>query len=62
MPPASRELPSCSFCGKTQDDVAKLIANSPSVSARAYICDECIFVCHSVLSDQKLEDPFKRGE
>jgi hypothetical protein len=62
MPPTSGDLPFCSFCGKSQDDVAKLIANPSSISARVYICDECIFFCHSILSHLKLEKPFERGQ
>lgn len=40
----------CSFCGKRQDEVEKLIAG-PDV----YICDECIELCNEVI-DQDLED------
>jgi len=36
----------CSFCGKRQDDVNKLIAG-PAV----YICEECIRVCNQILED-----------
>jgi ATP-dependent Clp protease ATP-binding subunit ClpX len=42
----------CSFCHKRQDEVAKLIS-SPSDYPRAYICDECIAVCQSILEDEK---------
>jgi ATP-dependent protease Clp ATPase subunit len=42
----------CSFCHKSQDVVRKLIS-SPSDYPRAYICDECITVCHSILEDDK---------
>src|SRR6201746_884684 len=44
----------CSFCHKSQDVVGKLIS-SPSDYARAYICDECIAVCNSILDDDKPE-------
>ena len=44
----------CSFCHKTQDAVAKLIS-SPSDYPRAYICDECVAVCNSILEDDKGE-------
>ncbi len=44
----------CSFCHKTQDTVAKLIS-SPSDYPRAYICDECVGVCNSILDDDKHE-------
>ncbi len=44
----------CSFCHKSQDVVGKLIS-SPSDYPRAYICDECIAVCNSILEDDKPE-------
>jgi ATP-dependent Clp protease ATP-binding subunit ClpX len=40
----------CSFCGKTQDDVKKLVAG-PGV----YICDECVDLCNDILTEE-LED------
>ncbi|ACZ19185.1 ATP-dependent Clp protease, ATP-binding subunit ClpX [Thermanaerovibrio acidaminovorans DSM 6589] len=39
----------CSFCGKGQDEVAKLIAG-PGV----YICNECVNLCNTILSDESL--------
>ncbi len=36
----------CSFCGKTQEQVRRLIAG-PDV----YICDECIELCHNIVDD-----------
>ena len=47
----------CSFCHKTQDAVGKLIS-SPSDFPRAYICDECIAVCNSILEDDRQEQPY----
>src|SRR6202521_2442585 len=44
----------CSFCHKSQDAVAKVIS-SPSDPARAYICDECVGVCNSILEDDRGE-------
>jgi len=41
----------CSFCGKSQDAVERIIAG-PGV----YICDECIKVCSSILEDDLYED------
>jgi len=41
----------CSFCGKQQKDVRKLIAG-PSV----FICDECVQLCNTVLSDESHEN------
>ncbi|MGC8550955.1 MAG: ATP-dependent Clp protease ATP-binding subunit ClpX [Acidobacteriaceae bacterium] len=46
----------CSFCHKSQDAVAKLIS-SPSDYPRAYICDECVAVCNSILEDDRAEAP-----
>jgi ATP-dependent protease Clp ATPase subunit len=43
--------PQCSFCTKSQDAVAVLIANPTSVLPRAYICDECIARCADVLKN-----------
>ena len=37
----------CSFCGKSQDEVKKLIAG-PSV----YICDECIQLCNEIVAEE----------
>jgi len=37
----------CSFCGKSQDEVKKLVAG-PNV----YICDECINLCNEIISEQ----------
>ncbi len=41
-------LTSCSFCGKSQDEVAKLIAG-PDV----YICDECIDLCNEIVHEDE---------
>lgn len=41
----------CSFCGKSQDEVKKLIAG-PNV----YICDECIDLCNEIVSEDRLQD------
>ena len=42
----------CSFCGKHQDDVEKLISG-PNVT----ICDECIDVCNAVLEEDAADAP-----
>ncbi|HEV2178437.1 MAG TPA: ATP-dependent Clp protease ATP-binding subunit ClpX [Terriglobia bacterium] len=41
----------CSFCRKSQDAVRKLIS-SPDEQPRAYICDECVAVCNSILDEE----------
>lgn len=40
------ELIHCSFCGKAQNEVEKLIAGPTS-----YICDECIKLCQMIVKD-----------
>jgi ATP-dependent Clp protease ATP-binding subunit ClpX len=42
---------SCSFCGKSQKEVKKLIAG-PTV----YICDECIELCNDIIAEEYGED------
>ena len=41
----------CSFCGKSQDSVKKIVAG-PGV----YICDECISLCKSIIEEEYMED------
>ena len=47
----SSELVKCSFCGKSQKQVKKLIAG-PGV----YICDECIDLCNDII-EEELSEP-----
>jgi len=56
MPKKDVPLLQCSFCGKTQDQVHKLIAG-PGI----YICDECIHLCNDILSEEGItrEDEFE---
>ena len=44
----------CSFCGKTQDQVRKLIAGSNNV----FICDECIDLCAEILGQEQVSEEF----
>lgn len=46
----------CSFCGKTQDQVKKLIAG-PEV----YICDECVELCNEILDEEFLDSKEKEN-
>ena len=46
----------CSFCGKSQHEVKKLIAG-PSV----FICDECIALCTDIVRDELPEESAKAG-
>ena len=47
----------CSFCGKSQDQVRKLIAG-PGV----YICDECIDLCNEILDEELVDSQGNRGQ
>ena len=42
----------CSFCGKTEKQVHKLIAGPNGV----YICDECIDLCDEILAEEFQDD------
>ncbi len=44
----------CSFCGKTQDQVKKIIAG-PGV----YICNECVDLCKQIIDDELKDDASK---
>lgn len=50
MSPFNRheEILACSFCGKSQNDVRKLIAG-PGV----YVCNECIDICNEIINDDE---------
>ncbi|HQB42586.1 MAG TPA: ClpX C4-type zinc finger protein, partial [Polyangiaceae bacterium] len=47
---------SCSFCGKSQKEVKKLIAG-PTV----YICDECIGLCNDIINEEVEKDESAAG-
>ena len=42
----------CSFCGKTEDQVHKLIAGPDG----AYICDECVEICSEIIQEEMEEE------
>ncbi len=48
----------CSFCGKSQDQVRKLIAGPNG----AYICDECVDICAEIIEEELEEDDFAGEE
>ena len=48
---SSKETLKCSFCGKSQKQVIKLIAG-PGV----YICDECIDLCVEIAEEERIEE------
>ena len=47
----------CSFCGKSQEQVRKLIAGQG-----VYICDECINLCQEIIEEEMLEAPKVRPQ
>ena len=47
----------CSFCGKSQEEVKKLVAG-PSV----YICDECIELCNDIIAEDQKESLTKKRD
>ncbi|OGW56679.1 MAG: ATP-dependent protease ATP-binding subunit ClpX [Nitrospirae bacterium RBG_16_43_8] len=47
MPKKDENILKCSFCGKGQDEVKKLIAG-PAV----YICNECVELCNEIMADE----------
>ena len=47
----------CSFCGKSQEEVKKLVAG-PSV----YICDECIELCNDIIAEEQKESLSKKKD
>ena len=53
---SSEKLLYCSFCGKSQHEVRKLIAG-PSV----FICDECIELCNDIIRDEIAADHGGKG-
>lgn len=50
-------LTMCSFCGKNQAEVRKLIAG-PGV----YICDSCINICKAIITKEDAADSRKKGK
>ena len=42
----------CSFCGKSQDQVKKIVAG-PGV----YICNECIDLCKEIIDEESTRSP-----
>lgn len=52
IPPEERQIFRCSFCGKADSEVAKLIAGGS-----AYICNECIGICNEILDEALATGP-----
>lgn len=54
---SNRRKPKCSFCGKNQDEVLKLIAGP----ANTFICSDCVQLCNVILRDGKATPSFKEN-
>lgn len=50
MAKKNEETLRCSFCGKSQKEVKKLIAGNG-----VYICDECVSLCNEILEEERFE-------
>ncbi|MFN5928678.1 MAG: ClpX C4-type zinc finger protein, partial [Roseiflexaceae bacterium] len=46
---SNRGVYNCSFCGRSQDEVQRLIAGPPPI----FICDECVAICHQVIAEAR---------
>ena len=53
----STKMTFCSFCGKSQNEVRKMIAGPAGV----YICDSCVTVCKTII-DRELRSPVSEGQ
>ena len=43
----------CSFCGKSQDAVRRMIAGPEGI----YICDECVDICSDIIEEEEYDEP-----
>jgi len=57
MPQREDNKVRCSFCGKTQDQVRRIVAGPNNV----FICNECVLLCNEIVSDD-VESVNSRGE
>lgn len=53
MPNRNEEKIRCSFCGKTQEQVRKLLSGPNGV----FICDECVDLCAEILEEEFAQEP-----
>ena len=44
----------CSFCGKSEDQVRKLISGPAGI----YICDECVEICSEIIEEEEENNPY----
>ena len=48
----------CSFCGKSEDQVRKLISGPAGI----YICDECVEICSEIIEEEEENNPYAGKE
>jgi ClpX C4-type zinc finger len=46
----------CSFCNRSEDEVNDLMGNPKKFSPRAYICNDCVSICHSLMLGEEPPD------
>jgi ATP-dependent Clp protease ATP-binding subunit ClpX len=52
-----RKRPACSFCGKSEREVAKLVAGP-----KVYICDACVALASRIMQGEATSQPSGRGD
>jgi len=50
-PPAAKQI--CSYCGKAREEVSKIIETPDKAPVRAFICNECISVCQTMIDIER---------
>lgn len=53
-PPSSQEMAACSFCGRTEDSVEKLVSGP-----NAFICDKCVRLCMDIVEKKAVKHELK---
>lgn len=53
-PSPDAKIAYCSFCGKSQNEVKKLIAGP-----KVYVCNECIGLCNDILEEEPADEPME---
>lgn len=49
----------CSFCHKSQDEVVRIFSTPKTFSDKAYICNECIEICHNIILGENKQETKK---
>ena len=58
-----RKVLKCSFCGRPETEVSKLVAGTGGARAHAevYICDRCVEKAKAVMADAEVPEPGSNG-